>query len=494
MNLPLVLDLAIGLIFVYLILSLLASEVQELITTLLQWRAEHLKKSIEVLFYGDNAEDQQDMNSVSNLATELYRHPLISALNQEAKGPIAHWFRRFSQTIGQLYRFIFRTRNIFGESKSGPSYIPSTTFSSAMLDDLGVKEASITQSLGRLDSFVDDKLKLVDRLLADLPDESDDNSLLQKIRDESQELAERLKAYRDDLECRRIQFPVAIKQTSDDLGRFVDGLEVVLKDTSTYEDKIKPRLPFVKQAIAVINSEPTISEVVETALREFEKKNKRLPKQLRDNLERLSNNAQSKAQSLSDGLNKLEDEVSDWFDRAMDRSSGVYRRNAKGIAVIIGFLVAVAANADTTYIVDRLSKDTLLRSTITQAAEQIASQPLESRAQTDEDGTLQSQSLEAIREAVDDSLDTLPFPIGWDEAVMKGQQGQNWVTPIFRWRVPFILRVIVGWLITGIAISMGSSFWYGILNKVIGIKNIGETNDQAASKNRGSSAGKSNND
>ena len=52
MNLPFVLDIAIGLAFVYLILSLLAAEIQELLTTLLQWRAAHLKKSIETLLTG----------------------------------------------------------------------------------------------------------------------------------------------------------------------------------------------------------------------------------------------------------------------------------------------------------------------------------------------------------------------------------------------------------------------------------------------------------
>ena len=36
MNLPVVFDIAIGLIFIYLILSLLAAEIQELITTILQ--------------------------------------------------------------------------------------------------------------------------------------------------------------------------------------------------------------------------------------------------------------------------------------------------------------------------------------------------------------------------------------------------------------------------------------------------------------------------
>lgn len=53
MNLPAMFDLVLGLIFIYLIFSLLASEIQELIATLLQWRAAHLKKSVEIFLAGD---------------------------------------------------------------------------------------------------------------------------------------------------------------------------------------------------------------------------------------------------------------------------------------------------------------------------------------------------------------------------------------------------------------------------------------------------------
>ncbi|MEB3213725.1 MAG: hypothetical protein VKL39_20420 [Leptolyngbyaceae bacterium] len=465
MNLPLVLDLAIGLIFFYLILSLLASEFQELITTLLQWRAEHLKKSIEILFSGEEAEEHPG----TELANRLYNHPLIAALNQEAKGPFAHFFRLISHRIGRTYRFITRTRNIFGDARtSGPSYIPSHAFSSAMLDDLGVKEAVMERSVETFNSFIDEKLKLVAKLLDELRNESGDQSLLDKLHDESIELAERLKAYRYDLEYRRVPFSAALKMAAEDLEQFVLSIDSVLGGNPTYENILKARLPFIKQAIAILKSEPTISEIIEGVLTKFETSDRRLPKQLRDNLKLLANKAQEKAQTLADSVDRLEDEVSDWFDRAMDRSAGVYKRNAKGIAVIIGFLVAVAANADTTYIVDRLSRDTLLRTTITQAANQIAEQPLGSIPRS-EDGTLQPESIEAIQDAVNRSLDRLPLPIGWTPVVIEGQnaQAEGWTFPI--------LRRIIGWLITGIAISMGSSFWYGILSRVIDVKNIGNT-------------------
>ncbi|MEI6380393.1 MAG: hypothetical protein WCO81_05850 [Cyanobacteriota bacterium ELA615] len=45
-SLPIILEVVIGLSFLYLILSLLASEIQESFTAFLQWRAKHLKKSI----------------------------------------------------------------------------------------------------------------------------------------------------------------------------------------------------------------------------------------------------------------------------------------------------------------------------------------------------------------------------------------------------------------------------------------------------------------
>jgi hypothetical protein len=41
MYLPYILDVTMGLIFIYLVLSLLASEIQELMATVLKWRAVH---------------------------------------------------------------------------------------------------------------------------------------------------------------------------------------------------------------------------------------------------------------------------------------------------------------------------------------------------------------------------------------------------------------------------------------------------------------------
>ncbi|NJO53233.1 MAG: hypothetical protein HC840_31805, partial [Leptolyngbyaceae cyanobacterium RM2_2_4] len=92
MNLPLVFDIAIGLIFIYLILSLLTSEIQELTATLLQWRAEHLKKAIDILLTGE----VENGSIHQKFVDDLYNSPPLKALNQEAKGKVARSFRKIS--------------------------------------------------------------------------------------------------------------------------------------------------------------------------------------------------------------------------------------------------------------------------------------------------------------------------------------------------------------------------------------------------------------
>jgi len=135
MNLPLVIDIAIGLIFIYLIFSLLTSEILELITTLLQWRAVHLKESIEGLLAGN---ETPKLKQARLLANQLYENPFLNTLNQEAKGLGASFPRRLNQTIGRFFRNILKRENVFGDKNSGPSYIGSESFATSLLDTLGI--------------------------------------------------------------------------------------------------------------------------------------------------------------------------------------------------------------------------------------------------------------------------------------------------------------------------------------------------------------------
>jgi hypothetical protein len=160
----------------------------------------------------------------------------------------------------------------------------------------------------------------------------------------------------------------------------------------------------------------------------------------------------------------------------MDRASGVYKRNAKGVAFLIGLILAFAANADTFHIVNRLSKDTPLRYAITQNAGQITSSCSSSQ------GTQESTSqLDCIRQEVNQTLDKISLPLGWSTVNLSQQEeeGKGWQLNGFSFAP---LRRILGWMVSGFAISMGAPFWFELLGKIINVRNTGPKPASSAEK------------
>jgi hypothetical protein len=123
LSLPAFLDIAIGLTLIYLILSLLASEIHELIAALFQFRAKQLKQSIYILLGGIGklsdvkASCQGECKLASDFTEELYKNSLIASLLDSPFG------------FGQLNSKI----------KYGPSYIPSDIFAIALTEVLKEK-------------------------------------------------------------------------------------------------------------------------------------------------------------------------------------------------------------------------------------------------------------------------------------------------------------------------------------------------------------------
>ena len=120
-----VLDIAIGLVFVYLVFSLIVTAASELLAGALSWRADNLRKGLERLLG-------------PALAHALYDHPLISKLSKGSRGP---------------------------------SYIPARTFALALVDtlpNLGAAHAVGAQTLtGLIDNIPDADVRRVLALLLD---------------------------------------------------------------------------------------------------------------------------------------------------------------------------------------------------------------------------------------------------------------------------------------------------------------------------------------
>ncbi|MBU7585180.1 MAG: hypothetical protein KAF91_20200 [Nostoc sp. TH1S01] len=517
MSLPFILDITIGLVFIYLILSLLASEIQELITTILQWRAVHLKKSIEILIAGDVSKSDDD--NVIQLVNDLYNHPLLQSVNQEAKGFLTTLPRKFIWFLSSFLNKISfpgekRTKSIFGYVRNGkddvrkqkhsaPSYIPAETFATTLMDTLGLPKLVQKLTESRLINFTHQQLEefkiILSRLEAKV-DNTDENiqQFLANTRDEfTKNVEESFQLILADFQKDKIDLYTSLNRMAKSVDRYIgcfaaDMPEHDLLSNALQRLKVLRADTFddIEQTICLKGLRPNINEVVQLInvgseiqqefINEFQDKDseayqtfqylsqrleqfsQKLPPSVVSNMATLARRAQLKAKSTEDGVNILRREIEQTFNNSMERASGVYKRNAKGVALLIGFAIAIIANADTFHIVSRLSKDTAIRTAIVNNAGQIVE-------------TNTTQDLQRLKEATDQVLTDISLPIGWnqvnlDQQIPKASSSEkSTMFPIKNY-----FTMVAGWFISGIAISMGAPFWFDLLSKIVNVRNSGK--------------------
>lgn len=487
MNIPLIVDIAIGLIFIYLILSLLASEIQELITTVLQWRAKHLKESIESMLAGNNLPDE--VEGVKTLTADLYNNPLIGSANHQAQGLLANFFRSITQSIGFIYNQITGTPNHFGNATTGPSYLAAETFATSLLNTIKIPQIVDNLFLTRLQKFEVEKLQEVQSVIDSLEMSDETRAYLNY---EYENLSKKFADIVDDYKNQRSDLSTSIDRMAEQLNIYIESCQVYFPASEITAKIFVNRMNSIK---FISNSEktallggwkPSLTDMLEEIRSNrrvyLEIKNitedkdsafyqgienviNGLPKPVKDNLDILVNRSQMKIQNVENGLNQLKQEIETWFDRSMERASGVYKRNAKGVAILLGCFIAVGANADTIYIVNRLSKDSVLRSTITQYGNVVVT----------ENPDKNTNDFGPVKAKVEEALQQVALPIGWGSDNIKNQEEYASKD------IPFVagLRRTFGWAITGLAVSMGAKFWFDLLGKIIDVRNAGKKPDKS---------------
>jgi hypothetical protein len=353
-----ILDVAIGMIFVFLMLSLICSGINELIEAVLKNRANDLENGIYNLLCDKRAGSPTDAASnaedkSSGLAAKLFDHQLIKGLYDEA-GSSRRYLNIFSW-IKSLPVF----SSLFGGPR--PSYIPSGTFALALWD-LVTKPSAETHS--------------------DVP---------------------------------------------------VAGSLTQLSDA--------------RAAVAKLTNER-----VRTALLTL-------------------------IDDAAGDMKKARANIEAWFNGAMDRVSGTYKRRTQLVILIISIGVAVGINADALNIAKGLSNDATLRSTLVAAAQERSKLPLPTPALSSGDDAAKKliEAAEARLKKDIENIQSLGLPIGWsnDEkgnATLRWPGSQIWHHDVFwAWHGQFRLHWF-GWMLTAFAISLGSPFWFDLLKKFITIR------------------------
>lgn len=137
---------------------------------------------------------------------------------------------------------------------------------------------------------------------------------------------------------------------------------------------------------------------------------------------------------------ELRESLSGWFDEGMTRVSGWYKRKAKAWIFVIAVVVTVSTNASTIHIAEELWRNDALRT-------QIAAQA-QAAAQSGDVAKLEEGNVERLE----------AFPIGWKELPAGLLES---------------LKMLLGWLITAAAVSLGAPFWFDLLGKVANLRGSG---------------------
>ena len=159
--------------------------------------------------------------------------------------------------------------------------------------------------------------------------------------------------------------------------------------------------------------------------------------------------------------------IEGWFNDAMDRVSGWYKRRTQLWTILIALALTLVANADTIQITRKLWTDPVLRTAVVEEAKVRAQKPrptVSVEYENEDDPTNPTVTRNEGNELSGKERELLGQLIGWHSDWKKNL---SWLTPL-------------GWLLTVLAISMGAPFWFDMLNKIMNIRFAGKSPDEKA--------------
>ncbi len=371
-----VLDVAIGMAFVFLLLSLIASVIQELMSAFMQLRAANLERGLRSLFSGDSLGAELDLVNL------VYDHGLIRGLYSIPQMDSGVKRSKFNRVMDSVR---LSARKWIGISPDKPltidvnpvllpAYIPSRTFALAMFDILNANKE-----------------------------------------------------------------------------KGADAMNSIVKTLSAHENK-------ASQALLAL------------------------------------------ALDAKDDVGQFQGNLERWYNDAMDRVSGWYKRYTQRVLIVVGLLLALVFNVDSIRVARTLWLDRDARQAMVNAAQNYvkehpapaktasaADQSAASNVQSSQSGAAASDQsgvqtaangpkpedtslrakLQQDVQAFDEVTTTTLLPIGWRHPF---HFYENYFHSAPKDATFTAVRLLAGWIMTALAISFGAPFWFDTLNRFMVVR------------------------
>ena len=443
-----ILEVAIGLIFMWLVISIGAMTIQEWVGNILQWRPKALQKSI------------RGMLNSRDLTQKLYDHPIISNLYIPAQKP--------------------------GRKPRLPSYIPSERFSLAFFD--------LITNEGMEDSPLFDLSGSIDSVLATSITEPNQLDLAREEWKAIQETAKQVAVSGakpssvDSLKIQIQEFKAKFPETQPIFEKALLKVYAYYSDFNAEERSLtltgpEDELPMRRLRLgakAIGKTNPRLKLSIDALLRE----------------------ARSGVTNIDQIVVKTRSEFEQWFIDAMDRLSGTYKRKAQLVSFLIGFILAILLNVDTINAATTLWREPTLRQAI--VAQATTNSTLSEQSGSTSSSTADTVGMLVSVADLQNQLRVLNFPFGWitnsepyDPSVpcdlsgpsaydtqgnalrILGIHVQSLCYPVIN-TIPVSKDNLIGWMtkllgliLTGAAAAQGAPFWFDTLKKLVNIRSSG---------------------
>lgn len=430
-----ILDVAIGLVFIYFFLSLLCSVIIEGVTSLIRKRPRMLHEAISLLLGGD-----------TKALEKLYEQPLF--MGNAPKGLV--------KSLGESLLTLLPLPSGRLEAPKVPSYISSRSFVLSLLEGLKQHPEVVKKILQDQGIILPDSITKIN----EFKDKLDALSIDDKIKKDLGTL---------------VQEPAKDAEKLEKIRDWYDKPEVLAELIKPFKDKI----PSLANVDGLVNLLPDDNKIKQT-------------------LAPLVELAENKLDKTMEGMEK-------WYDEAMGRVTGWYKRYSQTFALILAIFVALVLNVDTFAMGKAIYRDQVLRSSLVAMAEDAAKQAGKTTPTADSkkpevgkaapaviaEKTAENQppaqvtsDLEKRIQAINkdyQKISSLNLPLGWPLTA----GGWPDMEKIFDTSGLLNLTKILGILFTALMVSLGSNFWFELLNKLINMRNAGKkplTKEEVAQK------------
>lgn len=443
-----ILEVGVGLVFLWLVISIAAMQLQEWLANLLRWRGRDLKRAI-----GKMLADAQ-------LTEAFYSHQVIRGLSKDLSWNDLLW----QQIVNGLRRLMRRPPR---SAEHLPSYIPSSEFVRTLFDLL-LERGDNVQPVR--EAFAAFRQALAQRPPQTWPEErrsvfyqtinSIEQQSLNTFTEADPQAFERLLA--------DVRLVLADSSLSPEAEKLMGELEAYARFVLT-EGRT-----FLPESIGTMRR-------LRNGMLAVGFRNAKLYQSLRA----LWNGLAETALTPDEMFLQAQQSVETWFNNAMARLSGWYKRRAQLASFLLGLLLALLFNVDSIYVSINLWREPTLRQIIVQQAEMFAQR----NAAPTTDAT---PPVDAVRQ-VQDQLQALMIPFGWQTETYVLQPGETCRLLPYRpgavWGVPsgqICKRIanaptdrtgwmskVGGWLLTAMAAAQGAPFWFDLLKRLVNVRSSG---------------------